>query len=310
MSLLAPLMRKLTVVAAKAETTVGTAISLSASDATVPVYDAKSEDSIAYFERLSNVSFGRNTGVIGGLFGQVSFWHYFIGGASVPVWASTYLPACGYVASSLVLGPISAPPGASGVKSNTLRFYEAGRMKQLRGCVGNAVFRFKAGEPAKVEYTFMGIWDDLTDASILTPTYITTVAPRFVSSAMTVASFVPRISELTIDLGNEFHMREDASDPSGYACCIISDRATKGTMDPESTTIANRDIYGLRKAGTEQALAFSIGTTGNACAFAAPKLQVTKIGDGDRNKMRTDQIDFALNESAAGASDELTLTFS
>src|SRR5690606_13116157 len=124
-----------------------------------------------------------------------------------------FLPACGWVENAGVFTPKTAPPGTvAGVKTLTIGTYEDGLFKRLRGCMGNAVFTFIAGQKVMVAFTFTGIWDDPSDVAILTPTYPTTKPPRFANSGFSIGGsggWEPKLEQLTIDLGNEVVLRED-----------------------------------------------------------------------------------------------------
>lgn len=304
-----PLIRKRSVLAAKIETTVGTAISVSASDATFNIFNASIQPDIPYSAREGQGSFSSLTGTLEGYAGTAKFSCELTGGASVPAWASTFLPACGIVASSLVMSPQTNPPGSGGVKTLTIAHYIDGKRRAIRGAMGNAVFRFEAGKKIMVDFEFKGVWDGETDSAILTPTY-TTVAPlRFVSSGLTIASYAAKCANMTIDLGNQVVLREDSAADGGYISAIITDRKMKGTIDPEATLVATRDNIGVWLGRTEGALAISLGASTNGVAFAAPKLQLTNVQEANRNDIAVDALDFALNRSTSAGDDELTITF-
>lgn len=305
------LLARKSVLAAKIETSVGQAIALSASDAVFNVYNAKMKADISNDERTGQGSYSRIPSAPGARSGTCTFETDLIGGASDPAWASTFLPACGYVGTDGVYAPVTKAPGVSGgPKTLTIALYEDGRVKKLRGAMGTAVFRMQAGKAIRVAFTFRGIWDAPADASILTPTFVTTKPLRFASSAIAIGSWNPTVAECALDLGNNVIMREDSADVSGFASAAITDMMPKGNIDPEALLVATSDNYGAWLAGTEAALSIALGATGNAVAFAAPKLQFMSIDDGDRNLLRTDPIEFQLNRSASAGDDHLTITFS
>lgn len=303
------MLRKRSVLAAKIETTVGTAISLSASDATMPVFNAIIQPDIAFIPREGQGNFSSLTGTHEALMGTATFSVELTGGASIPAWATTFLPACGMVASSLVMSPQTNPPGSGGVKTLTIAHYIDGVKRMIHGAMGNAVFRFEAGKRVMVDFTFKGVWNNPTDVAILAPTW-TTVAPlRAVAGAVAIGAASPKAANITIDLGNDVQLRQDISSTGGVLAALIADRKMKGTIDPESALVATRDNHGDWLARTEAALAISLGAASNGVAFAAPKLQFTNIQDAERGGQYIDNIDFVLNRSAALGDDELTITF-
>ncbi len=302
------LLRKASVLAAKIETTPGTAISISAADGVFNIYDLDMQPTIPMIDRMGQGSFGRLPSVQGGRSGTFTFKTDLIGGASIPAWMGTFMPACGWVDTTGTLSPKTEPPG-SNVKTLTLKGYRNGMYKQIRGAMGSWSIELTPGQPAMVAFTFIGIWDDPADVSIITPTYVTTIPPRFASATLTFGSFSPKISRMTIESGNVPYLRPDATDPSGYAYCCIGDRLPKISIDPEADLIANRDTYGIWKALTTEALSCIIGASGNQVTFAAPKLQITNAQEGDRSGVEMNSIDLQCLRSAGTGNDELTLAY-
>lgn len=305
------LLRRKRTLAAKIETTVGEAETLANADGAFNIFDAKMVSDLENEERIGQGSFSRLPSVPGALGGTCTFTTELLGGSSDPKWATVFLPACGYVGTTGVYAPVTGAPGGSGgVKTITIGLYEDGRLKQMRGCMGNAVFKFTAGKKVMIEFTFRGIWDEPVDASILTPTYPTTAPLRFVSSSLAIGSWSPKASEVTIDLGNNVVLREDSADASGYVSAVVTDMNPTGTIDPEAELITDNDTYGDWLSRAEAALAIALGATNNGVDFDAPKLQFSKVDDGDRNLLQTDPITFQLNRSASAGDDHLTITFS
>ena len=97
----------------------------------------------------------------------------------------------GWVASTGTYSPKSLVVGAS-VKSITIGVYENGLLKSLKGAVGTAKITFVYGMPIKADFTFIGCWVAPSDAAILTPTYETTVPPRFAGVTFTARAAAAR----------------------------------------------------------------------------------------------------------------------
>jgi len=305
-----PLLRRKKILAAKVEATIGTAVTLAGADAAMNIYESAIEPTTEFMHREGQGSFSPNFGTLNGSKGEVKFWTELTGGATPPLWATVLLPACAMINTSGTFTPSSNAPGVGGVTTITIGMYEDGLYKELRGCMGNAVFHFATGKPVKVEFHFTGIWDTPSDKTALTPTYPTVQPLLFKSAGLSIASWSPRVSDLMIDLGNEVHLREDANDPSGFISAIISGRHIHGKLNPEASKVADQDSYGQWLSLAQQAMAIALGTTGNAVAFAAPKLQFDKITEADRNKIQIDDIEFQLNRNSSAGDDELSIAFS
>mgnify|MGYP003652821754 CR=1 FL=1 len=122
------------VLAAKTETTPGTAESLAGSEAAFNVYNIIAQQEIDMDSREAQGGFGMHSSLAAGRKGRITFsvdasWD---GTATEPSWADTFLPACGWVKSSQVFTPRTEVPG-SNVKTLTLAIYQDGMRKILSG---------------------------------------------------------------------------------------------------------------------------------------------------------------------------------
>jgi hypothetical protein len=191
----------------------------------------------------------------------------------------------------------------------TIGLYIDGLKKMLHGCAGNAVFEFISGKPVNINWTFQGIWNAPTSVAILAPDYPTDSPLRFASSAIIFgAAYTPRLSRATLDLGNQVVMVEDSTTESGYKHAMIVGRKPTFKIDAETELIATYDWYGRFLAGTQTDLSMVLGTTGNQVTFTAPKIQITNINEGDRNKVQVENVEYQLNRNADPGDDELVIT--
>ena len=106
------LLKRVRVLAAKHETTIGTAISVSASDATFNAWDIDIQGDVEFNERPAQGSFSRLAGTIGKQGGTLSFKTGLSGNglAASPGWIDTLLPACGMIEATDTFSPNSAAP--------------------------------------------------------------------------------------------------------------------------------------------------------------------------------------------------------
>jgi hypothetical protein len=312
---------RIRVLAAKAETTPGTVIGAAAADAVFNAYDYRIDPIPDMFHRDRQGGAGELKARQGTSAARCSFRTdlHSVTAASQPL--SVLLPACGWVDTAGTFSPKLGTPGTNGITTITLREDINGTKTLMRGCAGRWRMEFVAGRAVQVFWEFLGIWSTaasattltspVTDATIMSPSLNTASPLRFAASAMTLASsYTPRLSRLTLDCGNDVQMREDGGggDVSGYSYAMIRNRVVNGSMDPEFDLIANRDWFGIWQAETEEALAFTLGTTGNAIAFAAPKLQMMSVSKGRRGDIEIVNVGFQCNPSSGN--DELTLAYS
>lgn len=314
---MATMLARKRVLAAKIETTPGTAVALSASDAVFNVMTPAMTPNIEFSEREGQGGMSPLPGALGAYAGQCTFQIECTGVASgSPEWATTFLPACGMVGASDAYTPVSKAPGASGgPKTLTIGLYEDGLFKKLVGAAGNARFLFTAGRVAMVEFTFFGIWADPTDVAIITPSYPTPKLHRFASAALTLGSYTgataPHLASLEINQNNQVVPLESQETEAGIKYFMVADRRYGGSMNPDAQLVATRDHHGIWKARTEQALSFTLGVgSGQQVAISAPKLQFRNVQPDIATKIQRDAIEFQLNGSDGGdADDEFEIDF-
>lgn len=303
------MLKKKRLLAAKIETTIGTAISLAGADGAMNVYDPMIQANIEQAKRPRQGSFGNRKSISKQRGGTATFRTevYGDGAGGVPLWASVLLPACGWVDSAGVFSPTTESPGTN-VKTITIGCYQDGMFKQLFGAAGTFKLIFEAGSPVSIEWTFQGIFDEPDDVTILSPTYPAITPPRFASNTFTIGGSSPGcIESLEVDAGNEVALRSCPGTVSGIKSGIVTDRKVNGTMNPESRLIATEDVFGKWIAGTEEALVIELDDGTDLISFDAPKLQRQNVQEGERAGIQTDEISFDCNGNAGD--DEFTITF-
>jgi hypothetical protein len=306
------LLKKRHVLAAKIETTSGTAESLTNAEAAFNVFDLTMQPTIAFTQRQGNGSFSQMPSVRELMGGTCTFRTEIYGNGSggVPAWADVFFPACGWTKATQTFTPKSEAPG-SNVKTLTLGAYVDGRRHLMRGCAGSFTLNFETGRLASIDWTFTGVWSSTSDQSLLTPTYPTALPLRVANATFTIGSWSPCFQNLSIDAGNEVFLRECATntDASGYAAAIITGRQVTGSINPEATLLATKPNYTNWIASTEEAFSFAIVNATDKVTFSMPKFQITNLQEGERNGVVTDEITFQANRSVAAGNDELSIVF-
>ena len=306
-----PLHKKLRVMAAKVESTAGTAESLTATEGAFNAYNVIAQPSITVEERTAQGSLNRLSGVSGARQGTISFstdigWD---GTTTMPSWASVLLPMCGVVESSQVYTPRSEAPGTN-VKTGTIAVFQAGKKKQIHGAVGNARVVLPTGMMGRIDWEFTGIWDTPTDTAIITPTYPTALPIKYSSATTTYSATAICNKEVTVDIGNVIQPIECESTASGFKYFMVTDRYPKATINPESALVATLDWYGNLINNTEGALSIALdGPSDSTITIAAPKAQVLNAQESDRNGIEVDDIELGFNKNGASADQEFSITF-
>ena len=308
------LLRRKRVFAAKVETTVGTAESLTGAEAAFNAEGFTIQPSIAVTRREGQGGFNYLPGIPEGMQGTCTVrFGMSYNGTTLPSWASVLLPACGWVATGLVLSPVTQGPGlAGGVKTITIGDYKDGKLSVLSGAMGVWKIIAETGKQAIIEFTFTGKYStNETDVAILSPTYPTTLPLRVAQGALTWNSVALCTSSVEIDSGNTVIMREcvNASDRSGYISAVVTDRAPVITANPESVLVATQDRDAKWLTSTPEAFSLQIGATGTSITIAAPKAQLENKQQGDRSGLMSDDLTWLCTANASTPDTELTITF-
>jgi len=306
MAIVAPMLTRQRILAAKAETTDGTAISLSASDAAFNIYDATMTPDWDVVPRPGQSSSDPLPAVSGGRRMNTGFSTFAHGKGSTgpPAWG-LFLQACGF---SLSTATYSLETGGTAYTSLSMALFEDGRKRTCTGCVGSFSAEFIAGQPCRINWNFVGCYADGSTTALITPTYPTVIPPRFATAnAFQIASTSYRVASVTLSINNELKLREDQT-TSGYRSGVVVHRDVRWTVDPESATA--KDFYNDMRDHTEADITLVLGgVTYNKVTFNSPKCQIVSAAPSDRDGLLTDTLEFQANRNAAAGDDALTIVF-
>ncbi|MFM7011422.1 MAG: hypothetical protein ACKO0Z_19190 [Betaproteobacteria bacterium] len=307
-----PLLRRRAVFAAKIETTVGTAETLSASEGVFNARDFEIQPSISMTRREGQGGFNYLPSIPEGMSGTCKIVHDITyDGTNLPTWATVLLPACGFVETAGVFAPVSSGPGSGGVKTITLGHYKDGKRQLLSGAMGTFKITAETGKVAYIEFTFTGKYSsNETDTALIEPTYPTVLPLRFANGALTWNSVALCTAKVDVDAGNSVIMREcvNASDRSGYVSALVTNRIPVINADPESVLVATQNRDSLWLTPTTAAFSMQIGTTGTSVTVAAPAAQLENKQQGNRNNLMIDNLTW-IAASGSSPDTELTITF-
>jgi hypothetical protein len=309
-----PLLRRKSVFAAKIESTVGTAETITSSEGVFNARDFSIQPSIAMTRREGQGGFNYLPSIPEGMMGTCTITHDLAyDGTNLPTWASVLLPACGWVDTAGVFSPVTqGPGGAGGVKTLTIAQYLDGKRKMLSGAMGTFTITLPTGKVAFITFTFTGLYHvDETDTAIIAPTYPTTLPLRFANGSTLFDSVAMCLANATVDAGNSVQMREcvEAGNRTGYESAIVTDRAPIITADPESVLVATQNRDNLWLTSDPGPLAITLNGTGNSTlVIAAPAAQLENKQQAERNGMSTDDLTWLCSRGSA-ADTELTITF-
>lgn len=307
-----PLLKKIRTLAAKIETTPGTAESLTASEGVYNAYEIMWQPSIGMEDREGSGSFNYLTAVSEGQTATVTFKTDFAwdGTATEPAIFSVLMPACGWTETANVWKPRSEAPGTN-VKTLTIGVYVNGVLKTIKGAVGTWVMQLPTGRKITFEWTFTGVYVEPTDTAIIAPTYPTDAPLRFASAtACSFNSVAMAVEAITINANNEITMLEDPTTSSGYSYGIITNRRPTIQANPESVLVATQNRHNVWTTSTPYAIQITLdGPSTSTVGITAPKAQIVNVQEGDRNRVVVDDVEFLCTKNGSTQNEELYFTF-
>jgi len=197
-------------------------------------------------------------------------------------------------------------------KSVTIYFWADGNQHIVSGCVGTFKIVCKTREIMKVDWEFTGIYSGTHAANVAYPTAVfATVAPLIFKGATfsynSVATLV--INELMLDIGNTVSKRDSAIAATGIARYFVSDRAAKGSMNPETVALSSLNPWTLFDASTQANIALSVsGGAGNIISIAVTGVTLEAPKYGNRENVLTWDLSFSINPLVATGNNEIVIT--
>lgn len=303
-------------VAAKIETTKGTAESLVAANYKILAFDPVLDQDINFADRRpAGIAMGRLESIPEEYKGTAKLRVELkgSGSSSLPVFASTLLLACGFKSTAITGGVrLDLVSSVADQKCATIGLVEDGMLKVLSGAMGDFEIVGEAGKVAYIDFNMRGIWNLPVDAS--QPTGITqesTLPLRTADMSLTLggAAF-GKLSRWSFRAGNDVQLRWDMEQVSAIAHAYVADRSPMFAMDPEAVSVADDDLFGDSLAGVTSALAMQLpkdasAVAGNQILIDAPKVQRTNPKTSNRNGLQSHDIEAIV----VGGDEAYTISF-
>jgi len=181
---------------------------------------------------------------------------------------------------------------------------------KLAGCAGDCEIALVSGEVPMLKFTMSGIYVLPTDIPVTTPTYDSTVPVIVKATTVTFATYAAIIEKISLKFGNKVVERTSMNAAEGILSYMVTDRSPSGVLTCEAVlrAMTNSDYWSYFDAGTTKAIAsLVIGTAAyNIITIAAPACKLAAPKYGDRDGLRTFDLDFAMCRSSGN--DEMTIT--
>ncbi len=167
-----------------------------------------------------------------------------------------------------------------------------------------------AGNYGTIEFTFTGQFQTIIDTVLPTDEVFETTLPQQIElSLFTWGSNKSLLAEQwTLDQANNVVPRPDINLSDGFSGVRISDRTPAGGFNPQAELVATENFWGDFSTGKTKVFTARAGTTvGNQVIVYAPRVQVSEIGFGDRDGIRT--FDMSMLFKRLSGNDEVEWVF-
>lgn len=189
--------------------------------------------------------------------------------------------------------------------SATVGTYRDGTLKKAAGSRGNVRVEAEAGQPAFLAFEFDGVYEGVSDASMLTVTYESTVPPAFKSATTYADGLQVVFTKLSLDMKNTLTPRENAASAKGILSVKVTDRDPQISIDPEMVLTATKDLHGALHAGSTGYFSSEWGSVaGNRIRLGSPRVQYEGVDEGERGGIATVPIIFGCKAASASTGDD------
>jgi hypothetical protein len=312
--------------AAKVETTKGTAISLANTDAGILIENVKYTPNVAEIVRnplRSSISMKQS--IPGACTATVTFRTELKGGGTdhVAPCLGKLFRACGFTETIATVGTHYDPTsGDDNYPTLTMGVYTDDMRWLMIGARGTFSIDATANQVPYIDWTFTGIHSSWAYAAVLTGiTYESTLPVPFRATSTTFnfgTSLTAEVySHWTFDLANSVQVRENANSTTGLSYAQIVARDPGGTFDIDVPPVTHDTAPNIETGGdfmshlltpTTGTLSITIGSAdGNIVVVTAPVMQIVGVGDGERGGICTHDLAYKLRESSGD--DEIKIEF-
>jgi hypothetical protein len=193
-------------------------------------------------------------------------------------------------------------PASDSIPSGTLEIYVDGIKYIFAGSRGAPVFNVATQNVGRISFNFNGRFVSQTDLPVPATTYDSTRPPAFKNAVMNLDRVCVALQNFSVDTGNSLVNLPDPCAAQGWGPAQITERNMTGSMDPNKTLVATRDVITAMDAGTSVIIHARWGeVTGNKVAITVPSALYTGVSLGDRSGIVTEELTFFPSGEDSGA---------
>lgn len=206
---------------------------------------------------------------------------------TAPQWGDLFLGCACAEATLATPARVEYSPISTALKTLTQYIYDDGVMRKLLGAMGGCKITARIGGVAKARWSFMGLYADPVAAANATPTLTPWKVPPVINKANTIDITLGATLTAGVLAGGTIYSSQGIDMDLGlnaqYTPFLneesidITDRNSTGSLELKLTPAQEVAMQATVKAGTQQSLAFTVGTAaGNKIIFWWAAAQLLK----------------------------------
>lgn len=221
------------------------------------------------------------------------------------------LKACGLSETVSAGTSVTYAPVSSSFSSVTIYYNIDGVLHKVTGARGTFTLNANVGEIPSIDFSFTGIYEAPSDASLPTVTYGSQATPLIFKNGNTdtfsLLSYSGCLQSVSMDVGNTLVYRELIGCTKEV---LITDRSVSGSVSIEMVSIGTKDYFAAALTdGSLGNLTFQHGTSaGNIVDFASTKIDIGDVSYGDQDGIAMLNIPYTAVPSTSG-NDEISLAY-
>ena len=193
-------------------------------------------------------------------------------------------------------------PASINVPSHTVYVYMDGIRYRFVGVRGSVRLVWGAGGPARMTFAMSGLFLAKDDQAVPVQTVDSTIKPIWRNGKMLVNRVASGLAELSLDAGVGLTNPPNPNAVEGFDPAESIRRNMTGSMDPNETLVATRDIMTDFRGGTPQILHAVIGTAvGNRAGLTIPAATYRNQTPGNRDGVASVTVPFSAAGQDSGA---------
>ena len=193
--------------------------------------------------------------------------------------------------------------------SLTIGVYIDGSLHRITGARGTFSISLSTSEIPMLNMSYIGIYEDPSASALISPNYSGQIAPIAANSGNTTGfqlhSYAGALMSFNYDHNNALYYSELIS---GSKSTRITDRKPSGSLVMESVALGTKNYYPIVNSSATGNLTWQHGqSAGNKITFTAPTVDLESIAQDDNEGYQ--MLNIAYRALPSSGNDEMSLKF-